>query len=400
MDRPKLEVGDVFRRYGDAYRQQHAGSLSRRQIRVMNAIERCRTAALGGHVEQCDQCHYQRVAYNSCRDRHCPKCQSLARAQWIEDRQAELLDTQYFHVVFTLPEEIAAIAYQNKEKLYNILFQATSETLRTIAADPKHLGAEIGFFAVLHSWGQNLLFHPHLHCVVPGGGPSPDGTRWVACRPGFFLPVRVLSRLFRRLFLQLLERAFDDGQLQFFSALEEIHDRPGFLRYLAPLREAEWVVYAKAPFAGPQQVLDYVGRYTHRVAISNNRLLDIGDGRVQFRYKDYRDDSQQKTMTLSADEFIRRFLLHVLPGGFHRIRYYGFLGNRHRKEKLSHCRHLLGMIEPKETAPPEGGEEDYRDRHEALTASSLWQCPICHRGRMITIGTIDPFARAALTDTS
>ena len=272
MDGPRVELGDVFRRYGEAYRQQHAGSLSTAQRRVLSAIERCRTAALGGHLEQCDQCHFQRIAYNSCRDRHCPKCQSLARAQWIEDRQAELLDTQYFHVVFTVPEEIAGIAYQNKKVVYDILFRATSETLRTIAADPKHLGAEIGFFAVLHTWGQNLMFHPHLHCVVPGGGLSPDGSRWIPCRKGFFLPVRVLSRLFRRLFLELLEKAFDDGQLKFFSSLQQLQERKAFLRYLAPVRKNEWVVYAKKPFAGPQQVLDYVGRYTHRVAISNNRI--------------------------------------------------------------------------------------------------------------------------------
>jgi hypothetical protein len=400
MDRPKREVGDVFRRYGDAYRQQHAGFLSTAQRRVMSAIERCRTAALGGHLEQCDQCGYRRNAYNSCRNRHCPKCQSLARAHWIEDRQAELLDTEYFHVVFTLPEEIAAIAYQNKKVVYDILFRATSETLCTIAADPKHLGAEIGFFAVLHTWGQNLLHHPHLHCVVPGGGLSPDGTRWVACRPGFFLPVRVLSRLFRRLFLEFLEKAFYDGQLQFFSSLEELYNRPAFLRYLGPLHKSEWVVYAKAPFAGPQQVLDYVGRYTHRVAISNNRLVDIEDGQVQFRYKDYRHDGQQKTMTLSADEFIRRFLLHVLPNGFQRIRYYGFLSNRHRQEKLQQCRQLLGMARLEEPASTEETEPDYRDRYEALTGSSLWECPVCHQGRMIVIGTIDSCAPAAFTDTS
>ena len=310
MDRPRLEVADVLRRYGEAYREQHAASLSTAQRRVMSAIELCRTAALGGHLEQCDQCQHQRIAYDSCRNRHCPKCQSLARAQWIEDRQSELLDTQYFHVVFTLPEEIAAIAYQNKKVVYDILFRATSETLGTIAADPKHLGAEIGFFTVLHTWGQNLMFHPHLHCVVPGGGLSPDGDRWVSCRPGFFLPVHVLSRLFRRLFLELLQQAFDDGQLHFFTALQQLQVPSAFAIYLAPLRQAEWVVYAKAPFAGPQQVLDYVGRYTHRVAISNHRLLDIENGQVQFRYKDYRQDGLQKTMTLSADEFIRRFLLH------------------------------------------------------------------------------------------
>lgn len=400
MDRPRLEVADVFHRYGDAYRQQHAGSLSRDQLRVMSAIERCRTAALGGHIEQCDQCGYQRHAYNSCRDRHCPKCQSLARAQWIQDRQAELLDTEYFHVVFTVPEEIAAIGLQNKEVLYDILFRATSQTLRTIAADPKHLGAEIGFFAVLHSWGQNLMFHPHLHCVVPGGGISPDGQCWIPCRPSFFLPVRVLSCLFRRLFLEWLEKAFADGQLKFFSSLHQLQDRRAFLRYLAPLRKNKWVVYAKKPFAGPQQVLDYVGRYTHRVAISNNRILNLEDGQVTFRYKDYRNGSQQKTMTLSADEFIRRFLLHVLPEGFHRIRYYGFLGNRYRKEKLEQCRHLLGMVPLQPHSPTEATELDYHDRYEALTGSSLWECPACHRGRMIVIADILPGSIPTITDTS
>ena len=385
MDRPKLEVADVLRRYGEAYRQRHSASLSTGQRRVMSAIELCRTAALGTHLEQCDRCQYERLCYDSCRNRHCPKCQSLARAQWIEDRQSELLDTQYFHVVFTLPEEIAAIAYQNQEVVYDILFRAASQTLRTIAADPKHLGAEIGFFAVLHSWGQNLLFHPHLHCVVPGGGLSPDGDRWVSCRPGFFLPVRVLSRLFRRLFLEFLEQAFDDHQLHFFSSLHELHDPSAFSAYLAPLRPAEWVVYAKPPFAGPKQVLDYVGRYTHRVAISNHRLLDIEDGRVQFRYKDYRHDNQQKVMTLAADEFIRRFLLHVLPDGFHRIRYYGFLGNRYRQEKLQRCRQLLGMTSADPIPPAIEPPKDYRDRYEELTGVSLRLCPVCRRGRMIRI---------------
>ena len=398
MDRPRLEVGDVFRRYGDTYRQQHAGSLSHAQLRVMSAIERCRTAALGGHIEQCDQCQFQRIAYNSCCDRHCPKCQSLARAQWIQERQAELLDTQYFHVVFTVPEEIAAIAFQNRKVVYDILFRATSETLRTIAVDPKHLGAEIGFFAVLHSWGQNLMFHPHLHCVVPGGGLSPDGNRWIPCRKGFFLPVRALSRLFRRLFVESMEKAFDAGQLQFFSALEELRDPTAFRRLLGRVRSREWVVYAKKPFAGPQQVLDYVGRYTHRVAISNNRILNIEDGLVTFRYKDYRDGSQQRTMTLAADEFIRRFLLHVLPEGFHRIRYYGFFGARYRKEKLEQCRQLLGMV-PRE---PESkmAELDYRDRYQALTGSSLWECPACHRGRMIVIREIPPRSIPTIPDTS
>ena len=269
MARSGPEVADVFRRYGNAYRERHDAALPTAQRRVMTAIERCRTAALGGHVDQCDQCGHQRISYNSCRNRHCPKCQSLARAEWLEDRRAEILDTQYFHVVFTVPEEIAAIAYQNKEIVYGILFRTAAETLRTIAADPRHLGAEIGFFAVLHTWGQNLLHHPHLHCVVTGGGLSPDGSRWIACRAGFFLPVKVLSRLFRRLFVEALEKAFDAGELRFFAALDPLRERDAFRRHLAPVRGAKWVVYAKPPFAGPDQVLDYVGRYTHRVALSN-----------------------------------------------------------------------------------------------------------------------------------
>jgi Putative transposase/Transposase zinc-binding domain len=377
------EVADVFRRYGEAYREQHGASLSTAQRRAMSAIELCRTAALGGHVEQCDSCGHQRISYNSCRSRNCPKCQSLARAKWLEDRQAELLDTQYFHVVFTVPQEIAAIAYQNKAAVFDILFRAAAETLRTIAADPAHLGAEIGFFAILHTWGQTLLHHPHLHCVVPGGGLSSDGTRWVACRPGFFLPVRVLSRLFRGLFLAYLEKAFLFGKLAFFSSLQQLRDRAAFQRHLAPVRTAEWLVYAKPPFAGPQQVLDYVGRYTHRIAISNNRLLSIEDGKVRFRWKDYRCGGEQKTMTLAADEFIRRFLLHVPPEGFQRIRYYGFLCNRYREQKLARCRELLGM----QTDSPSTRErsDDYRDHYGAVTGTSLMECPVCHHGHMVLL---------------
>jgi hypothetical protein len=375
----------VFRHYGEAYRQQHGASLSVAQRRVMTAIEVCRTAALGGHLERCDQCGHERNAYNSCRDRHCPKCQGLARAQWIQDRQSELLNVPYFHVVFTVPEQMAAIAYQNQEVVYGILFQATAETLKIIAADPQHLGAEIGFFAVLHTWGQNLQFHPHLHCVVPGGGLSPDGQRWVSCRPDFFLPVRVLGHLFRRLFLESLQKAFDSGKLRFFAALESLRQPQTFAELVARMKACEWVVYAKRPFAGPQQVLDYVGRYTHRVAISNNRLLDMENGQVRFQWKDYRDDGKIKAMTLSADEFIRRFLLHVLPNGFQRIRYYGLLGNRYRKEKLGQCRRLLGMSPPSEQTNPSSAEKDYRDRYEELTGKSLHQCPQCQQGRMLVV---------------
>ena len=351
----------------------------------MLAIERCRTAALGGHVERCDDCGHQRIAYNSCRNRNCPKCQGLARAQWLEDRQAELLDVPYFHVVFTVPEAVATIAFQNQTVVYDILFRAASETLRTIAADPQHLGAEIGFLAVLHTWGQNLLHHPHLHCLVPGGGIAPDGKSWIPCRPGFFLPVRVLSRMFRGLFLHYLEKAFAAGKLNFFSAHRHLHEPAAFRRYLAPVRDTEWVVYAKRPFAGPAQVLDYVGRYTHRVAISNNRLISVEGDKVRFRWKNYRNGNRQKTMSLQAGEFIRRFLIHVLPDGFHRIRYYGFLGNCHRAWKLELCRELLGMAQTAPAEPP----ADFCDRYEALTGNSLHRCPHCLTGMMVVIGCIE-----------
>jgi hypothetical protein len=396
--REGLEVADVFRHFGPAFRDQHGASLSAARRHAMTAIERCRTVALGGHVERCGDCGHQRVAYNSCRNRNCPKCQGLARAQWLEDRQAELLDVPYFHVVFTVPDQIATIAFQNQTVVYDILFRAASETLRTIAADPKHLGAEIGFLAVLHTWGQNLLHHPHIHCLVPGGGIAPDGQSWVACRPGFFLPVTVLSRLFRGLFLHDLQRAFTAGELNFFSAHRHLYEPAAYRHYLAPTWDTDWVVYAKRPFAGPAQVLDYVGRYTHRVAISNNRLVSLAGGKVSFRWKDYRDGNRQKTMTLDGGEFIRRFLIHVLPDGFHRIRYYGFLGNCHRASKLAQCRELLGMAPP---LPATGPSADYRDRFEALTGLSLRQCPHCHTGIMVVLGCIArPTVYAPGPDTS
>jgi Putative transposase/Transposase zinc-binding domain len=364
-----LEVADIFRHVGPAYRLQHGDSLSRGQCRVMTDIERCRTAALGGHVEQCDACGHQRISFNSCRDRHCPKCQSLTRAQWLDDRRAELLPVEYFHVVFTVPQEIAALAYQNKAVVYDILFRATAETLRLIAADPKHLGAQIGFFAILHTWGQNLLHHPHLHCVVPGGGLSPDGQRWVSCRPGFFLPVRVLSRLFRRLFIAQLRAAFETKALHFFNALAGLADPAAFARYLAGAARTEWVVYAKPPFGGPEQVLQYLGRYTHRVAIANSRLVEFDGDEVAFRWKDYRHESRQKVMRLPAEEFVRRFLLHVLPPGFQRIRHYGLL-----------------VAPPAPAAEP----EDYRDRYQRLTGVSLRDCPQCRRGQMLLIESFPP----------
>jgi hypothetical protein len=352
-----LEVADVFRRHGGAFRRAHDGHLGRVERRVMSAIELCRTAALGGHTETCTECGLVRCAYNSCRNRHCPKCQGRARAEWLAARQAELLPVPYFHVVFTLPAAAAEIAFQNKETVYAILFRTAAETLRTIAADPKHLGAEIGLLAVLHTWGQNLHHHPHVHCVVPGGGPSLDGTRWVACRPGFLLPVRVLSRLFRRLFLDELRAAFEAGHLGFFGKLAILAEPNAFMRRLRELRQLEWVVYAKPPFGGPAQVLAYLGRYTHRVAIANSRLLSVTDTAVTFRWKDYRHHDNAKVMTLAADEFIRRFLLHTLPDGFHRIRHYGFLANGHRADRLAVCRSLLDLppaaAEPiEDTVPP------------------------------------------------
>jgi hypothetical protein len=396
----RLEVADIFRQHGPEYRQAHAEALSRGQRRVMGAIERCRTAALGGHVEKCDACGHLRIAYNSCRDRHCPKCQSLARAQWLEDRQAELLEVEYFHVVFTLPEPIAALAYQNKKLLYDMLFHASAQTLRTIAADPKHLGAEIGCLSILHTWGQNLLHHPHVHCLVPGGGISPDGSRWIGCRPGFFLPVRVLARLFRRLFLEALHKSFEAGALQFFSSLEPLRDKVAFAAYLAAAAKTEWVVYAKAPFGGPAQVLRYLGRYTHRVAISNNRLLSLEEGRVSFLWKDYKHDGAKRVMNLAADEFIRRFLLHVLPEGFQHIRSYGVLANRYRETKIALCRELLGMPAP--VCDDQTETLDYRDRYEQLTGISLRNCPVCGRGHMVCIETFaaGAFPRAAPPDTS
>ena len=386
-----LEVADIFRHAGPAYRQEHADALSGAQRAVMGAIERCRTAALGGHVEQCDACGHQRISFNSCGNRHCPKCQSLVRAQWLEDRQADLIPVEYFHGVFTLPEAVAAIAYQNKAVVYDLLFRATAETLRTIAADPKHLGAEIGFIALLHTWGKNLLHPPHLHCLVPGGGLSADGERWISCRPGFFLPVRVLSRLFRRLFLAQLQAAFDAGELHFYHALEALQTPAAFARYLAPMRQAEWVVYAKPPFGGPQHVLEYLGRYTHRVAISNNRLIDFADDEVCFRWKDYRHESRPKVMRLATPEFIRRFLLHVLPHGFQRIRHYGFLANRYRAVKLARCRQLLA--EPAPIMPPLLEVPlDYRDRYPLLTGKSLRDCPQCGQGQMVCIEIFLPGA--------
>ncbi len=390
MPRPALEVADIFRRHGPAYRAAQGPALSPGQRRVMQAIEACRTAALGGHVEQCDQCGHRTIAYDSCRNRHCPKCGSLAKAQWLAARQAELLPVEYFHVVFTAPATLGPVALQNQRVVYHLFFRTAAETLRRIAADPQHLGAEIGFLAVLHTWGQNLLHHPHLHCVVPGGGVSPDGQRWVPCRPGFFLPVRVLSRLFRRLFLDALQGAFDRGDLKFHGTLAPLADPQAFARLLAVARTTDWEVYAKPPFGGPAHVLDYLGRYTHRVAIANHRLLALEDGTVTFRLKDYRQGSRLTTLTLEAGEFIRRFLLHVLPDGFVRIRHYGWLSNRHRAAKLAQCRALLGVPDAPDPAPPPA--QDWRTRYEALTGEPVDRCPACRQGRLRRVETLPPLS--------
>ena len=348
MGRPALEVADIFREHGPAWRAAQRGHLSLGQLKVMSAIEQCRTAALGGHVLRCDGCGMDQLAYNSCRNRHCPKCQSSAAKRWLDARQADLLPVEYYHVVFTLPAPITDLAYQNKAALYGLLFDMAAEVLLTIAGDPQHLGARIGATLVLHTWGSALTHHPHVHGIVPGGGLSPDGKGWVACRPGFFLPVRVLSRLFRRRFLEELLRLHQAGKLQFFGEHAALADTKAFKDWLVPLRKCEWVVYAKRPFAGPEAVLAYLSRYTHRVAISNSRLIALDERGVTFRWKDYRAKGQTrcKAMTLSPEEFMRRFLLHVLPGGLHRIRHYGLLANGSRKASLALARELLRATSP------------------------------------------------------
>jgi hypothetical protein len=380
MNDHRPEVADVFRTYEKDFFAKWGHVLGPRQRKAFEAIRDCRTAALGGHVEyveQCDTCGHLVNAYNSCRDRHCPKCQASARAKWLAARETELLPVPYFHVVFTLPREIGGLALQNAREIYSILFRAASETLLTIAADPKRLGAAVGFLAVLHTWGQNLHLHPHLHCVVPGGGLSREGTRWVSCRKSsFLLPRQVLSRRFRNVFLTYLREAFDDGRLKFHGETAAFARPATFAALCNRMKRIEWVVHAKAPFGGPAQVLKYLARYTHRVAISNNRILSIADGKVTFLRKDYADASKVKPMTLDAVEFIRRFLLHILPAGFVRIRQFGFLANRARREKLALCRELLGAP----SAPPRSTLTDVQDRK---TDQKL--CPVCRTGHMILI---------------
>jgi Putative transposase/Transposase zinc-binding domain len=376
VSRPALEVADIFRSHGPAWRKANAGHVSLDQLKVMSAIERCRTAALGGHVTRCEDCAYTTIAYNSCRNRHCPKCQGAAARIWLAERQAELLPVPYFHVVFTLPGPIADIAYQNKAVVYDLLFKVSAETMLTIAADPKHLGARIGITSVLHTWGSALTHHPHVHMIVPGGGISLDGSQWLSCRPGFFLPVRVLSRLFRRLFLKAMSEAHKTGRLNFFGGNAHLTDAQAFAAYLAPLHKTEWVVYSKRPFGGPEAVLAYLSRYTHRVAIANSRLIAFDERGVTFKWKDYRIEGRDryKQMTLATDEFIRRFLIHVLPKGFHRIRHYGLLAKPSSATNIARARKLL--------AAPKSQDEpiDLGDESEPLSRP----CPCCG-GRMVII---------------
>jgi len=386
-----LEVADIFRAHGPAWRLKQAGHLSLGQLKVMSAIERCRSAALGGHVLLCQACEHTQIAYNSCRNRHCPKCQATAARRWLQARRADLLPVEYYHVVFTLPAPVRDIAYYNKAVVYSILFKAAAETLRTIAADPRHLGARIGATLVLHTWGSAMTHHPHVHGIVPGGGLSLDGERWVACRPGFFLPVRVLSRLFRRLFLDKLCDAHRAGTLQFFGEHRELAETKSFSDWLKPLRQIEWFLYAKRPFAGPDAVLAYLSRYTHRVAIANSRLIALDEQGVTFKWKDYRakERVRHKTMTLAPDEFMRRFLLHVLPAGFHRIRHYGLIANTTRKDNLARARELL--IDEK-TIECMNAETDAVDAADGGDATATYVCPDCGAAMII----IETFERGQL----
>jgi hypothetical protein len=380
VSRPSLEVADIFRGHGPAWCRANAGHVSLGQLKVMSAIESCRTAALGGHVARCEKCAHSQISYNSCRNRHCPKCQGAAAKDWLAAREADLLPVPYYHVVFTLPAAIADIAYHNKAVVYDLLFKVSAETLTTIAADPKHLGARVGITSVLHTWGSAMTHHPHVHMIVPGGGISLDGECWVACRPGFFLPVRVLSRLFRRRFLEKLLAAHQANNLKFFGDHAALADPQAFAAYLARLRRTEWVVYAKRPFGGPQAVLAYLSRYTHRVAIANSRLIACDRSGVTFRWKDYRAEGRQKVMTLSTGEFIRRFLIHVLPHGFHRIRHYGLLASGTRADNIARARRLLDVT----AAQP--GTEDNSCAGAAELRPLSHPCPCCG-GRMVIIET-------------
>jgi hypothetical protein len=386
MTADPLELADILRGYTPAFLDAYGDTTSPEQRRVLRDLVRCRTAELGGHVEQCDGCGHQRIAYNSCRNRHCPKCQAAARAEWLDERAAELLPVEYFHVVFTLPADLGPVAMQNPRLVYGTLLQASAQSLLQLARDPQHLGADIGLLAVLHTWGQNLHLHPHVHCVVPGGGISPDGERWVSCRPGFFLPVRVLGRLFRGKFLALLQRAYDQGHLGLHGQQQHLANPQAFRTLMQACWQKEWVVYAKPPFGGSEQVLKYLARYTHRVAISNGRLVKVQDDQVFFRWKDYAQGNQQKVMALEAVEFIRRFLLHVVPSGFVRIRHYGLQANRVRAENLARCRALLGQGQ----GSGAGGAASKQEPQQSKQTEARKRCPVCGQGHMVIVGKVEP----------
>jgi hypothetical protein len=386
-----LEVADVFRDGETRFRAEYGRMLSREQRQVLRAVIRCRTAQLGGHAQQCDDCGHQRIQYNSCRNRHCPKCQAMARAVWLEKRESELLPVPYFHVVFTLPHELGPLALQNQRVVYSILFRAAAQTLQEIGRDPKHLGANIGCLMVLHTWGQNLMHHPHVHAIVTGGGLSADGSRWIhgkqsKRRKPFFAPGKVLSRVFRGKFIDSLKQAFRSGKLGFFGRLKSLGDEAVFEQLLDKSVRHDWVVYAKRPFSSPECVLKYLARYTHRVAISNRRLVAMRDGRVSFRYKDYSDDQRSKVLSLSSSEFIRRFLMHTLPSGFVRIRYYGFLANRYRNERLDKCRRLLGVS----AAATSTTEESRSPVESSDPPPSPKTCPACGGQSLAVIDVVLP----------
>jgi hypothetical protein len=386
MTAETLELADILRDYTPAFLDVYDEVTSPEQRRVLRDLVRCRTAELGGHVEQCAGCGHQRIAYNSCRNRHCPRCQAAARAEWLDERAAELLPVEYFHVVFTLPSELGPLALQNQRLIYGTLFQASAQSLLQLARDPQHLGADIGFLAVLHTWGQSLHLHPHVHCVVPGGGISLEGDRWLSCRPGFFLPVRLLSRLFRGKFLAMLQRAYDRRHLGSHGQQQHLADPRAFRALMEACWQKEWVVYAKPPFGGPAVVLKYLARYTHRVAISNSRLVKVEDDQVFFRWKDYAQGNEQKVMALEAVEFVRRFLLHVVPSGFVRIRHYGLQANRVRAENLARCRTLLGAGQ----GSGAGGAAQREEPQQNSPVEAKTRCPVCGQGHMVIVGKVEP----------
>ena len=387
--RSSLEVADVFRSHGPAYRESHGQSMPLRQLRAMRAIELCRTARLGGHVDKCDHCGALRVSYNSCRNRHCPKCQGLDKERWLEARKRDLLPTRYFHVVFTLPASLRPLALRNQRALYNILFRAASETLKTLTQDPRHLGAEVGFIAVLHTWSQTLIDHPHLHCIVTGGGLSPDETEWIPCKKDFFLPVKIISRLFRGKFIAYLKQARQKGKLKFPGKIGHMKENGSFNNLVSELYKQEWVVYCKPPFSNAETVMDYLGRYTHRVAISNDRVVKMQGDQVTFRYRDRNDNDTIKYMTLHAQEFIRRFLMHILPDGFMKIRHYGILSNRNRHTKLVEAKTLLGVKNPDTS---QEAKETWQDLLTRITGRDPRICPHCGKGRMVLKELLKPSA--------